>query len=104
VSIYGHLSGITDLSPPLRYVFLLYNSTPEFENLKKNDLPSSHKHFDLKKFSRKAKFGAPIAGTFIYVSTNPDEIGTTAGFAPQATHKAAEEEQHFLVEEQFIIS
>lgn len=94
-------SAITNLYPSFRYVFLVYDSTPEFEHLKKKDLPSSRKHFDLEKFTKKAKFDAPIAGTFIYVSTNPDEVGTTTGFAPLATHEVFEE--YLLAEEQVII-
>jgi hypothetical protein len=91
-----------NLYSPLRYVFLVYDSTHAFENLKKKELPSSRRHFDLKKFAKKAKFDSPIAGTFIYVSTNPDEVGTSTGFTPQETQKAVEE-QHFLVEEQVIV-
>jgi len=58
-------------------VFLLYDSTPEFEGLKSDNGKLSHrKHFDLARFMRKVRFESPIAGTFFWVSQNPAEIPT----------------------------
>jgi hypothetical protein len=67
-------------------VFLLYDSTPEFESLKSDNGKLSHrKHFDLARFMRKVKFEAPIAGTFFWVTQNPAEIPTMTTEAPLPT-------------------
>jgi hypothetical protein len=77
----------------IRYVFLVYDSTPEFEKVKTKDLPSNRKKFSLKKFAKKVKFEAPIAGTFFWVSTNPEEVGTTSAAVSESTEGVQEEER-----------
>lgn len=67
-------------------MFLLYDSTPEFESLKSDNGKLSHrKHFDLARFVRRVKFEAPIAGTFFWVSQNPAETPSMTTEAPLPT-------------------
>ena len=67
-------------------MFLLFDSTPEFEGLKSDNGKMAHrKHFDLARFMRKVKFESPIAGTFFWVSQNPAEIPTMTTEAPLPT-------------------
>jgi hypothetical protein len=60
-------------------VWLVYESTDRFSNQTLVNSNTSRLQFNLQSFASSVGFGAPLGGTFFFVSTNPSQVGTSTG-------------------------